>query len=128
VSSDQKVWIPRTRRFLYPDVILVCGAPLFYEGEADVVLNPTLIVEVLSPSTEAYDRGEKFGHYRSIESLREYVLVAPTSIQVESYLRQESGFWRYAALETSASSVPISSLSIEIPISEIYRGLPSLSA
>ncbi len=94
VTTDQKVWAPRARSFPYPDALVVRGAPSFYDEQHDVLLNPLLVLEVLSRSTEAYDRGEKFAQYRSIESLLEYVLVAQDSVQVETYFRQESGFRR----------------------------------
>ena len=74
--NDQRVHIPATGLYTYPDVVVVCGEPQFQDGEIDTLLNPILIVEVLSPNTEADDRGEKFEHYQTIESLAEYVLVA----------------------------------------------------
>jgi len=128
VTSDQKVWSPRTRRFLYPDVVVVCGPPTFHDENRDVIVNPILVIEVLSVSTEAYDRGEKFRHYQSIPSLLEYVLVDQASIQIESYLRQGSEFWRYSRLEPGAEALALTSLSIELPIVEIYRGLSLLNA
>lgn len=127
ITTDMKVWIPRTRRFLYPDVLVVCAKPEFRDSVTDVLLNPILIVEVLSISTEAYDRGEKFANYRTVDSLMEYVLVAQDRVQVESYLREDSGFWRYSAIEGDTETVPLVALSIELPLAEIYQGveLPS---
>ena len=86
VTSDQKVWVPRTSRFLYPDVVVVCGPPTFQGDQRDALLNPVLIVEVLSKSTEGYDRGDKFGHYRTIDTLLEYVLVAQDFIRISPSL------------------------------------------
>ena len=75
-SNDQRVLVAPTGLYTYPDLVVVCGEPQLLDGELDTLLNPTVIVEVLSPSTEAYDRGRKFGHYRTIESLKAYLMVS----------------------------------------------------
>src|SRR5215210_3868181 len=92
--SDLKVRLPNSKRFFYPDVSVVCGETQFADEERDVILNPILIVEVLSDSTEAFDRGRKFSSYQQIESLREYLLVSQSEFVVEHFLRQEDG-WFY---------------------------------
>ena len=81
--------------YTYPDVVVVCGEPVFEDEQVDTVLNPTLIVEVLSPSTERYDRGRKLEHYRKIPSLSEYILIAQDARRIEWYTRQEGGLWSY---------------------------------
>jgi Uma2 family endonuclease len=92
--SDMRVYVEPTGLYTYPDVVVVCDAPRFQDGELDTLLNPTVLVEVLSPSTEAYDRGKKFGHYRRLPSAREYVLVAQDRVLVERFTRQgRSGSW-----------------------------------
>ena len=86
-GSDMKVRVPATGLYTYPDVTALCGEARFDPGDQGVLLNPSVIVEVLSPSTEAYDRGTKFSHYRKIDSLREYVLIAQDRVRVERYAR-----------------------------------------
>lgn len=90
-SSDQRIKIPHTRLCTYADFTVTGDQPAFTEG--DTLLNPTLLIEVLSPSTELYDRGRKFQHYRTIDSLREYVLIAQDQPRIERYLRQDDGTW-----------------------------------
>ena len=87
-TNDMRVLVSQTGLYTYPDVIVVCGEALFLDENEDTLLNPTVIAEVLSPTTEAYDRGKKFGHYRRLESLREYVLVAQDEVLVEHYVRE----------------------------------------
>jgi len=92
-----RVQVDAGRRYTYPDVVAVCGEPSFVDGTLDTLTNPALIVEVLSPTTEAYDRGEKFLHYRGIDSLQEYVLVAQDRVQVDRFLRT-ADFWTLSHL------------------------------
>lgn len=94
--NDMRVGIAPRSAYLYPDAIVVCGKPEFAEERRDTLLNPTLVVEVLSPSTERYDRGKKWEHYRRIDSLREYLLISQDSRRVEHYVRQEGGLWLFA--------------------------------
>src|SRR3954454_3975550 len=91
--SEMRVLTPDNKFFTYPDVVAVCGEPRFADAEVDTLLNPDVIIEVLSPSTADYDRGAKFAHYRSISSFKEYVLVSQHRVQVEHYLRQTNGDW-----------------------------------
>lgn len=91
-SADLRVRIPSTGLSTYPDVAVVCGDVELARDDANAVINPTVLVEVLSPSTEAYDRGEKWAHYRRIESLRAYVLVSPVAERLEAFLRTDAGF------------------------------------
>ncbi len=93
VTSDVKVWVPRKEGFVYPDVTVFCGRSEPYPGTMDVLTNPTLIVEVLSEGTEKFDRGEKFEGYRSIPTLRHYVMVSSMQRLVEHYERAEAGAW-----------------------------------
>src|SRR5215471_2641510 len=82
-SNDMRVCVSSAGLYTYPDIVVACGKPQFLDGELDTLLNPVSIIEVLSPSTEAYDRGRKFALYRSLESLREYVLLSSDRVQVE---------------------------------------------
>lgn len=92
-NSDQKVWLPRKRGVVYPDVSVVCGRLSLREGTTDVVTNPSLIIEVLSPGTEPFDRAEKFAGYRSVETLRHYVMVSSQEAMVEHYAREADDSW-----------------------------------
>jgi Uma2 family endonuclease len=92
-GSDMRVAVDATGLYAYPDASVCCGGPQLADGHNDVLLNPVLIVEVLSPSTELYDRGDKFKHYRTIPSLREYLLVASEHIEVELRRLQPDGEW-----------------------------------
>lgn len=118
--GDQRIHIPATGLYTYPDAVVICGEPRFEDEELDTLLNPALVVEVLSPSTEAYDRGKKFEHYRSIESLAEYLLVSQTEPRVEQFLRQEDGIWLFKAFAGLGVTMPLPSLGCEIALAEIY--------
>jgi len=120
-SIDLRVRVSETGLYTYPDVVVVCETPQFNDAHRDTLLNPTLIVEVLSPTTEAYDRGEKFGHFRRLESLREYVLVAQDRPRVERYLRQgESNEWLLAEASGLQATLPLSSIGCTLALSEVY--------
>jgi Uma2 family endonuclease len=116
--TDMKVRIEASGRYVYPDLSVSCD-PRFEDGVTDVLLNPVLIIEVLSDSTETYDRGEKFFHYRRIESLREYVLVSQKQCLVERYVR-EGDFWRFTSDDDLDGSLVLASLDLEIPLRRIY--------
>ncbi len=89
-SNDMRVKVSETGLYTYPDIAVVCGKPLFEDKEADTLINPIVIIEILSESTEAYDRGKKFEHYRKISSLQEYVLISQDHYKIEKYIRQEN--------------------------------------
>ncbi|MFI5460118.1 MAG: Uma2 family endonuclease [Isosphaerales bacterium] len=118
-ASDMRVLVSPTGLYTYPDVVAVCGKPLFEDDEFDTLLNPTLIVEVLSPSTESYDRGKKFGHYRRLESLREYVMVAQDQVRVERYTRQGEE-WLLTDLNDLDATLRLASIGCEVSLREIY--------
>jgi Uma2 family endonuclease len=117
--SDMRVLAARTGLYTYPDVVIVCGERQFEDAEADTLLNPTVLFEVLSPSTEAYDRGKKSAHYRRIVSLREYVLVAQDEVRVERYTRQGDE-WLLTELTNRDESLRLASLDCTIALREIY--------
>jgi Uma2 family endonuclease len=118
-ASDMRVLVSRTGLYTYPDVVAVCGEPRFEDGEVDTLLNPNVIVEVLSESTEAYDRGKKFGHYRRLESLREYVLVAQDEVRVERYIRQGDD-WLLTELSSLDDTLHLESIGCAVALREIY--------
>jgi Uma2 family endonuclease len=120
-SSDQRVKVSETGLYTYPDLSVVCGEPQFEEGTPRTLLNPTLIVEVLSPTTEAYDREEKFDHYRRLHSLQEYVLIAQDRFRVERYLRQAgSEDWLFTAVTDPQGAVSLVSIGCELALADIY--------
>ena len=119
-NSDMKVRIDKANVFRYPDVSGLCGPLSFYDDTADVYRNPTLIVEVLSPSTEKSDRAEKFTLYKLIDSLKEYVLVRQDRLEVEVFTRDSEGRWPSVIYNTTESSVPIKSLGCTLVVSQIY--------
>jgi Uma2 family endonuclease len=120
LTSDQRVHINDTGLYTYGDVIVVCGRPQFHPKFPDTLLNPKLVVEVLSPSTEDYDRGAKFAHYRTVPSLTEYLLVAQEDKQVEHYRRLGTGQWLLTEYKGSEAKVALPTLEVELPFSEIY--------
>jgi Uma2 family endonuclease len=118
--SDMKVQIASAEVGAYPDVMVICGERAFYDGRRDVVTNPILIVEVLSDSTEAYDRGDKFRHYRRLESLRAYLLLSQDQMQAELFLRQPDGTWSLSSYEDAADAIALSPIEAELSLAEVY--------
>ena len=117
--NDMRVSVPTARSYFYPDVGVVCEEPRFEDDVFDILLNPIVIVEVLSPSTEAYDRGEKFAHYRQLTSLQEYVLVSQDQIRVDHYRRQERQ-WIFTDIEKHDETLQLPSIQCELPLQDIY--------
>lgn len=118
--NDQRIHIPEEGLYTYPDVVVVCGEPRFEDERLDTLLNPVLIVEVLSPTTEAYDRGKKFQHYQKIASLAEYVLVAQDQPRVERFLRQDGNQWLLTTTAGLESTVSLSSIQCALALAEVY--------
>lgn len=120
--SDMRVKIVQTGLYTYPDFTLVCGTSNFlHPDKRDTLLNPTVIIEILSPSTESYDRGEKFQHYRTIETLQEYILVAQNKYHIEHFMRHEQHEWRLADVIGSEASLQLRALQVSIPLRAIYE-------
>jgi Uma2 family endonuclease len=123
-SSDMRIKVPTAPPFRYADVSVLCVEAEFEAiGGVDALVNPQLIVEVLSPLTEAYDRGDKFTHYKSIPTLREYLLVAQHRPHVTRLFRQEDGTWIHTEVNEMAATLPLGSLDCELPLTEIYAGV-----
>jgi Uma2 family endonuclease len=120
LPNDLRIHIPATGLYTYPDVVVVCGEPRLEDEHFDTLLNPTLIIEVLSPSTEAYDRGKKFEHYRTVESLAEYLLVSQDAPRIEQYLRQPDGRWLFTAVAGMDSNITLPSIQCELSLAEVY--------
>ena len=121
LTTDVKVRVENYRKFYYPDVLVICGEPIFYQKRNDTIVNPVLIVEVLSDSTEAKDRGEKMLAYRTLESLREYVLVLQSKAIVEQFTKNADGNWMHRATIGLKSIVKFESIEVEMTLSEIYQ-------
>lgn len=119
--SDMRVKILATGLYTYPDVIALCHDPQFEDEEVDTLLNPSVIIEVLSPSTEAYDRGIKFTHYRSIEALQLFILVAQDKPQIEIFRRQESGDWLLSVVEGLEARVSLDVVGCELTLADVYE-------
>ncbi|MEA2061622.1 MAG: Uma2 family endonuclease [Thermodesulfobacteriota bacterium] len=120
-SSDMKVKMEEIGKYCYPDIVLVCGKEEFEDDEKDVLLNPIVIIEILSDSTEAYDRGEKFAHYQLLNSFAEYILISQYFCRVEKFTRQDDETWIYSKYQTVDHVVKIETTHCELPVSEIYR-------
>jgi len=118
--NDMRVRTPRTDLYAYPDLAIVCGDVQLEDEEFDTLLNPVVLIEVLSPSTEAWDRGGKFARYQTIESLQEYVLVSQAEARIETYTR-EADHWVLTTLIGEDAIWSIRAASIEVPVMEIYE-------
>lgn len=123
LSSDQRVKIDATGLYTYPDIVIVCGEPDFEDDEFDTLLNPRVIIEILSDSTETYDRGDKSSHYKRIPSLQEYVLVAQRKPVIERLVRQEAGSWIVTEFTGLDAILEFASVAARVPLAEIYRGV-----
>lgn len=118
-GSDLRIKIEATNRYVYPDASVVCGDTRFEDLARDTVLNPVVVVEVLSDSTEAYDRGEKFEQYRTIGSLEDYVIVSQKKVRVEHFVRRDDGRWMLAVLG-SGDRLELGSIDCEVAVDELY--------
>lgn len=131
VTSDQRLKVDATGLYTYPDVIVFCGPPVMEDGVHHTLTNPLLVVEVLSDSTEKYDRGLKFGHYRRLPTLREYVVVAQDRTSVEAFLRRADepdaagnvDHWLLSAATDPSAAIHLGSLDVSVPLAEIYDGV-----
>ena len=110
-----------SRMYTYPDLTIVCGKPLAADGREDILLNPTVIFEVLSPSTEHYDRGVKFRRYRAIESLPDYILVAQDQIRIEQFTRGDANTWTLRDYQTAGETLLIESIGVSLPLAAYLR-------
>lgn len=120
ITNDMRVKTGPKGAYFYPDVVAFCGEPQFEDNVFDTLLNPILVMEVLSPSTEAYDRGEKFAHYQELTSLREYILVSQDRIRVERYRRIKTQ-WVQTEFHGQEEVMPLVSIGCELRLQDIYR-------
>ena len=119
-QSDMRVKVSASGLYTYPDVVIVCDDPKFEDNHVDTLLNPTVVVEVLSESTEGYDRGKKFEHYRRVASIREYLLVAQDRFHVEVHRRQEDGHWLLWETNDENEIVDLHSVGCRLKVSDLY--------
>ncbi len=125
-NGDMRIWIPEFNCGTYADLLVIDGEPEFNDTRNDEILNPILIVEVLSPSTEKYDRGEKFRKYRSVPSLREYILISQSELYTEHYSKSDADaangeIWQLQISDRLEQKITLPHLNIEVPLTEIYR-------
>ena len=128
LTSAQRIHVPATGLYTYPDVAVLCGRIERHADDEDTLLNPVVLIEVLSETTEAYDRGAKAAHYRSIASLAEYLLVSQTEPRVEHLRRIEEGRWVLSEAVGDDAVIALPVLSLELPLSEVYENLELLRA
>ena len=123
--SNMRVKTSPKGAYFYPDVVVVCGEPQFEDNIFDTLLNPILVIEVLSPSTEVYDKGEKFRHYQELASLQEYILVSQDRIRVEQYHLFKTQ-WVQTEFHASEDVLSFASIGCELPLRDIYRRVPEV--
>jgi Uma2 family endonuclease len=125
-SHDTRIRVKPTGLYTYPDVVVACGERQFLDARRDTLLNPTLIVDVLSPSTESYDRGRKYHHYTSLDSLREYVLVASEQVSIDVFTRQPSGRWLAGHALKIEDTIELESIGCRLALSDVYENVEFL--
>jgi Uma2 family endonuclease len=119
-SSDMRLKVSATGLYTYPDVVALCGEPHFDDEQQDTLLNPNLVIEVLSKSTEGHDRGEKFAHYRRIESLAEYLLISQDKYCIEQYVRQPDNQWLMSEVSKLEERIELPSIKCSLLLSDVY--------
>ena len=120
-SPNMKVRTGERGLYAYPDLAVVCGEPALHDKHGDVLLNPAAIFEILSPSTEAYDRGEKFARYRAIETLRDYVLIAQDRPHAEHFSRQPDGTWSRSEVSGEGGVLTLASIDCRVSLADVYE-------
>lgn len=118
-ASEMRVSFPLTTSYFYPDIVVVCDEPDFEDEVFDTLLNPIILIEVLSLSTEVYDKGEKFSHYRQLESLKEYIVVSQDKVNIERFIRKPDG-WSVTYFQDLEQLLPITAIQCELSLTEIY--------
>lgn len=119
-GSNMKVWIPSTRAFVYPDLTIACGSPKLRDDYRDVLENPVAIFEILSPSTEMYDRTLKFDGFCSIPDFAQYVLISQVAPRVEVFTKNAEGFWIFTRFTGLDATAEFSTVGIEVPMASLY--------
>jgi Uma2 family endonuclease len=123
-TNDMRVRVRETGMYTYPDITAACGHPQFEDEAVDTLANPVLIIEVLSDSTERYDRGAKFAHCRTLPSLQDYLLVAQTECRVEHYRRQDATHWLLSEYRGLDDAIELVSVNCRLLVSDMYERVP----
>jgi Uma2 family endonuclease len=123
-AADMRVQVAEADFFTYPNLVVVCEEPKLSDAHHDTLLNPTVLIEILSPSTADYDRGRKFEYYRHLASLREYVLIAQDRVHVEHYTRQDDGSWRLTETDDPNAEIDLPSIDCTLRLAEVYEKVP----
>jgi Uma2 family endonuclease len=121
-GSNLRIHIPKNTLYTYPDILIVCNDPIFVDGEFDTLLNPAIIIEILSPSTANYDRGAKFNLYREIETLKEYILIDSATIHFVHYIKNADSTWTLSETKNLDDPFYINTIQLQLPLSEVYSG------
>ncbi len=121
VSNDLKLWIEAARLYVYPDLMIVCGEPEFVLGRKDTIANPTVIIEVLSPSTREVDKTLKLRYYKKLKSVQNYVMIEQDSVYVQNYQRWENQGWGFMDYDELSQSLDIAALNLSLPLEAIYE-------
>lgn len=121
-DSNQRIHIPQNSLFTYPDVSVICGEIITLNDDNWNILNPTVIIEILSPGTKDYDRGGKFKLYRDISTLKEFILIDSQTISIETFRVNESGHWELEEYKKIEDTLLIKAIQVSIPLMEIYEG------
>jgi Uma2 family endonuclease len=119
-SNDMRVKVSPTGLYTYPDIVALCDKPRFDDEQKDTLLNPTVIIEVLSDSTANYDRGTKFKHYRTLESLKEYILIAQDECHIEHYIRQINNQWVLSETSNLSETIDLPSIDCHLTLTDVY--------
>lgn len=127
-STDMRVKINKLQKYTYPDIVVTCGKETFEDDQADTLVNPVLIIEVLSEFTEAYDRGKKFEHYQYLESLSEYLLISQHSYRIEQFVRQSDRTWTYSGYHGLDEMVKLATFGCELALKDVYLKIAMESA
>lgn len=125
-NSDQKIYIPNKEIVVYPDALVIAEKPEYYKNRKDLITNPLLVVEVLSKSMRGYDQGEKFMHYRTLPSFKEYVLIEQDEFKVEIWHRAEENTWKITTVTDEEGSIYLNSIGVSISLSDIYENIDKL--
>ncbi len=119
-SGDMRIKVEKTGLYTYPDMTIVCGQPQYEDTKPPTLLNPTVIIEILSPSTERDDRGKKFQHYRNLDSLQEYILISQSGYRIEKFTKQTDKVWLFREAVGRYETLILSSLNCQLALSEVY--------
>ena len=119
-GSDMRVVIPQARRYVYPDISVACEDVSFEDAQEDTLTNPVVIIEILSPSTERYDRGKKFQAYQTLDSFQEYLLVAQDTVMIEHFVRRSDALWTFEVVTEPTATITLTSIQCTLHLEDVY--------